>query len=191
MDKINKKLNIPNKLTIFRFIIAFLIMIFFILELDSKFLIILSLFSTGVITDALDGYLARNYFEITIFGKLMDPLADKVLLAVVLIGLVEFEMLKGWMVACIFAREFMVTGLRLLLVSNNQIISADIWGKLKTIIQMIFVLLLLCGLAFPNISFFPTVNSVYAFYLGVIMVFVTLFSGFKYFYSYREFIKDS
>ena len=155
MDKINKKLNIPNKLTIFRFIIAFLIMILFILELDSKFLIILSLFSTGVITDALDGYLARNYFEITTFGKLMDPLADKVLLAVVLIGLVEFEMLKGWMVACIFAREFMITGLRLLLVSNNQIISADIWGKLKTIIQMIFVLLLLCGLAFPNISFFP------------------------------------
>ena len=191
MDKINKKLNIPNKLTIFRFIIAFLIMILFILELDSKFLIILALFSTGVITDALDGYLARNYFEITTFGKLMDPLADKVLLAVVLIGLVEFEMLKGWMVACIFAREFMITGLRLLLVSNNQIISADIWGKLKTIIQMIFVLLLLCGLAFPNILFFPTVNSVYAFYLGVIMVFVTLFSGFKYFYTYREFIKDS
>ena len=191
MDKINKKLNIPNKLTIFRFIIAFLIMILFILELDSKFLIILSLFSIGVITDALDGYLARNYFEITTFGKLMDPLADKVLLAVVLIGLVEFEMLMGWMVACIFAREFMITGLRLLLVSDNQIVSADIWGKLKTIIQMVFVLLLLCGLAFPKISFFPTVNSVYAFYLGVIMVFVTLFSGFKYFYTYREFIKDS
>ena len=91
MDKINKKLNIPNKLTIFRFIIAFLIMILFVLELDFKFLIILSLFSTGVITDALDGYLARNYFEITTFGKLMDPLADKVLLVVVLIGLVEFE----------------------------------------------------------------------------------------------------
>ena len=191
MDKINKKLNIPNKLTIFRFIIAFLIMILFVLELDFKFLIILSLFSTGVITDALDGYLARNYFEITTFGKLMDPLADKVLLVVVLIGLVEFEMLKGWMVACIFARELMITGLRLLLVSDNQIISANIWGKLKTIIQMVFVLLLLCGLAFPNISIFPTVNSVYAFYLGVIMVFVTLFSGYKYFYTYREFIKDS
>ena len=131
MDKINKKLNIPNKLTIFRFIIAFLIMILFVLELDFKFLIILSLFSTGVITDALDGYLARNYFEITTFGKLMDPLADKVLLVVVLIGLVEFEMLKGWMVACIFAREFMITGLRLLLVSDNQIISANIWGKIK------------------------------------------------------------
>jgi len=191
MDKIDKTLNIPNKLTIFRFIIAFLIMILFILEIDSKFILIFFLFSAGIITDALDGYLARNFFEITTFGKLMDPLADKVLLAVILIGLLEFQMLKGWMVACIFAREFMITGLRLLLASGNQIIAANMWGKLKTIIQMIFVLLLLCGLAFPNISFFPKVNSTYAFCLGLIMVLITLFSGFKYFYTYREFIKDS
>ena len=59
----------------------------------------------------------------------MDPLADKVLLAIVLIGLVEFQMLQGWMAACIFAREFMITGLRLLLASENKILSADIWGK--------------------------------------------------------------
>ena len=183
-------MNLPNKLTTLRFLIAFLIMIFFTFEINSKFLVILVLFIIGAITDALDGYLARNFFEITSFGKLMDPLADKVLLAIVLIGVVEFHMLQGWMVACIFAREFMITGLRLLLASENKILSADIWGKIKTIIQMSFVLLLLLGLAFPNIPFFPSTNSAYAFYLGLLMVIVTLYSGIKYFYSCREFIKD-
>jgi len=165
-------------------------MIFFAFDLSSKFLAILILFIIGAITDALDGYLARNFFEITQYGKLMDPLADKVLLAIVLIGLVEFQMLQGWMVACIFAREFMITGLRLLLASENKIIAADIWGKIKTIIQMVSVLLLLFGLAFPNVKYFPSINSLYAFYLGLLMVVITLYSGMKYFISYREYIKD-
>ena len=105
------------------------------------YVIALVMFIVAMVTDALDGWLARNKYGCTTFGKLMDPLADKVLVAVAFLGLAEQGLYAIWMVALIIAREFMVTGLRLLLVEKQVVLAADRWGKVKTVMQMGAILL--------------------------------------------------
>ena len=138
------KMNLPNKLTIFRVI---LIVPFIILLLggqagwfgDNTFvtdMIALAIFIIASLTDLIDGKIARKYNLITDFGKFMDPLADKLLVCSAMIALIEMNRIPSWVVIIIIAREFIISGFRLIASDNGVVIAASYWGKFKTTFQM-------------------------------------------------------
>ena len=138
-------MNLPNKLTILR-VIMIPFFVFFLLSgvggSASKW-IALVIFAAASITDTLDGYIARRDNLITDFGKFMDPLADKLLVCSALICFVELDKLPAWMVIIIIAREFIISGFRLIAAENGIVIAANYWGKFKTVSQMIMIILLM------------------------------------------------
>lgn len=142
-------MNLPNKLTIFRIILVPIMVIIPFLNLEQKvyglpleFLIIDLIFIIASITDKLDGYLARKNNQITNFGKFLDPLADKILVLAAMVMLVEMSKLPAWIPIIVLAREFMVSGYRLVAVTEGgEVIAASKWGKLKTVTQMIAIIL--------------------------------------------------
>jgi CDP-diacylglycerol--glycerol-3-phosphate 3-phosphatidyltransferase len=200
-------MNIPNILTVSRLVVALLVMLGMALPIPFSTSFAFALFVLASITDALDGYLARHRYGITTFGKLMDPLADKVLVCAALIGFVgirlpfepAYSLIPAWVVVVIIAREFAVTGLRLLAANEHRIISAGNWGKLKTVGQMVaiiatFVLLVIREDILP---FFPQIpESILRLYdsaflwtswaLSAIVVLLTLISGWKYFADHLD-----
>ncbi|MBR0596545.1 CDP-diacylglycerol--glycerol-3-phosphate 3-phosphatidyltransferase [Sinanaerobacter chloroacetimidivorans] len=129
-------MNLPNKLTLLRII---LIPVFIIVLMTGYYYISAVIFIVASATDALDGHIARKYNLITNFGKIMDPLADKLLVVSALICLVELGDVAGWMVIVILAREFTVTGLRAVAAAQGIVIAAGWSGKIKTVLQMIAV----------------------------------------------------
>lgn len=133
-------MNLPNKLTLLR-IIA--IPVFIVVLMMDHGYIATGIFIAAALTDMLDGKIARKYNLVTNFGKLMDPLADKLLVMSALVCLVELARVPGWMVIVILAREFAVTGLRQVAASEGIVIAAGMTGKIKTITQMIAIPLLL------------------------------------------------
>lgn len=133
-------MNLPNKLTIFRCI---LIIPFVILLLNGYNLPATIIFIIASLTDLLDGKIARKYNLVTNFGKFMDPLADKLLVCSALICLVEMNRLSAWIVCIIIAREFIISGFRLIASDNGIVIAASYWGKFKTTFQMIMVIVLM------------------------------------------------
>jgi len=136
-------MNPPNTLTLSRFGMALLLMVCLSVPFSGHMIVALIIFILAALTDALDGHLARKIYGCTDFGKLMDPLADKVLTAAAFIGFVELGVMPAWMVTLILAREFMVTGLRLLAADKGIVLAAGPWGKHKTIWQMIFIIVVL------------------------------------------------
>ena len=145
------KMNLPNKLTIFRVI---LIVPFVVLLLGGEAgwfgnnilipnLIALAIFIIASLTDLADGKIARKYNMVTNFGKFMDPLADKLLVCSALIALVELGRIPAWIVIIIIAREFIISGFRLVASDNGVVIAASYWGKFKTTFQMVMVCLML------------------------------------------------
>lgn len=147
-------MNLPNKLTLLRcFMIPFFV--FFLLaeggENRTFRMIALVLFIAASLTDLLDGKIARKYNLVTNFGKFMDPLADKLLVCSALICLIELQQLPAWMVTIIIAREFIISGFRLVASDNGVVIAASYWGKFKTTFQMLAVILLILDL--PYLSF--------------------------------------
>ena len=136
-------MNLPNKLTIFRCI---LIVPFVALLLSGYDLIATVIFIVASLTDLLDGKIARKYNLVTNFGKFMDPLADKLLVCSALICLVEMGRLDAWIVCIIIAREFIISGFRLIASDNGIVIAASYWGKFKTTFQMIMVVVLMLNI---------------------------------------------
>ena len=136
-------MNLPNKLTIFRCI---LIVPFVALLLNGYDLYATIIFVIASLTDLLDGKIARKYNLVTNFGKFMDPLADKLLVCSALICLVEMGRLEAWIVCIIIAREFIISGFRLIASDNGIVIAASYWGKFKTTFQMIMVILMLANI---------------------------------------------
>ena len=136
--------NIANKLTVLRMIMVPIYVLVFTLvpEPWNRYLAFI-LFAAASYTDHLDGKLARERNLITNFGKFMDPLADKLLVMSALICFVENGQLAGWILIIIVAREFIISGFRLVAASSGIVIAAGIWGKLKTVAQMIMVLLMI------------------------------------------------
>lgn len=134
------KMNIANQLTILRII---LIPFFIFFLLDGNMWIAAPLFIIASLTDFLDGFIARKYNLVTNFGKLMDPLADKLLVTSALVGFVELGQLSSWVVIIILSREFIVSIFRAIAATEGVVIAASWWGKSKTISQMIMVILLL------------------------------------------------
>ena len=142
-------MNLPNKLTIFRRILVPIMVIIPFLGLEEKvagipisWIIVDIIFIIASITDKLDGYLARKNNQVTAFGKFLDPLADKILVLSAMMMLVEMAKLPAWIPIIVLAREFMVSGYRLVAVEKGGIvIAASKWGKLKTVTQMIAIIL--------------------------------------------------
>lgn len=133
-------MNLPNKLTIFRCI---LIVPFVALLLNGYDLAATIIFVIASLTDLLDGKIARKYNLVTNFGKFMDPLADKLLVCSALICLIEMGRLEAWIVCIIIAREFIISGFRLIASDNGIVIAASYWGKFKTTFQMVMVIVLM------------------------------------------------
>lgn len=144
-------LNTPNKLTIARIIITpiYLAVILWA-SLPHRFLIATIVFSIAAITDAIDGKLARKNNQITNFGKLLDPIADKVLTTSALLAFMTMGLCNIWIVMIVLTREFAISSIRMIAASNGVVIPANIWGKIKTVSQMTFTILimLLCEIEY-------------------------------------------
>ena len=137
------ELNAANVLTLVRVALIPVLAAVLLSTLPNADLLAAIVFVVASATDALDGWLARRRSEVTQFGKLMDPLADKLLITAALVSLVALYRLDAWVAMVIIAREFAVTGLRMLAVEQGQVISASVWGKLKTTTQVAMVLALI------------------------------------------------
>lgn len=180
-------MNLPNKLTIIRIV---LIIPFVFVLLSQCFgaystWIALAIFCIASLTDMLDGKIARKYNLITNFGKLMDPLADKVLVAAAMICLVEIkpQVMPSWAVIIILAREFIINGVRLVASDKGVVIAASMWGKCKTVSQMIMIILMLAELSWPIMTYITMV-------VMWISVLLTVISLVDYVWKNREVLKD-
>ena len=141
-------MNLPNKLTVLRVILVPFFVAFLLLSKTSESLkwIALVLFIAASLTDLLDGKIARKYNLVTTFGKFMDPLADKVLTISGMICLIELGRIPSWIVVIIVAREFIISGFRLIATEHGIVIAANYWGKFKTTFQMIMIILMIVNL---------------------------------------------
>lgn len=146
-------MNLPNKLTIFRVILIPFFIVFLLIPITpyDKW-IALAIFIVASLTDLFDGKIARKYNLVTNFGKFMDPLADKLLVCSALICLIELNKLPSWMVIIIIAREFIISGFRLVASDKGVVIAASYWGKFKTTFQMIAVCLLIADIPNPYVQ---------------------------------------
>lgn len=179
-------MNLPNKLTVLRVVLIPFFLICFEIDFPGHALAALVIFIIGSLTDFVDGYIARRDNLITDFGKFMDPLADKLLTASAFVCLTSIGYIPAWIVVIILAREFAITGLRTLAASNGVVMAAGIWGKAKTMSQMIALTALLLYLV-PECRF----NFLWIF--GQIAVYIsgllTLWSGIDYFMINKQIFK--
>lgn len=137
-------MNTPNKLTILRIVMAPLFLVFMLWDtLPFHYLIAMALFIAASVTDLLDGKIARKRNLITNFGKLLDPLADKMLVTAALLGMLSEGICGVWIPMIILTREFLVTSLRLVAAGEGNVIAASMWGKVKTVSQMLVIILVL------------------------------------------------
>lgn len=166
-------MNLPNKLTILRVIMIPFFVLFLMMDggTNSTYrYIAATIFIVASLTDLLDGNIARKYNLVTNFGKFMDPLADKLLVCSALICLIELGQLPAWMVIIIISREFIISGFRLIAADNGIVIAAGIWGKLKTVCQMVMTILLIADLP---LGFFGILKQVFV-YAALILTVVSL-----------------
>ncbi len=147
-------MNLPNKLTLLRVFMIPVFLVFMLTDFggDHRRIIALVIFVAASLTDLLDGYLARKNNLVTNFGKFMDPLADKLLVCSALICFVASRELPAWMVIVIIAREFIISGFRLVASDEGVVIAASYWGKIKTTVQMIMIILLLLDSPYAMIA---------------------------------------
>ena len=138
-------MNTPNKLTIARVIMIPYFVAFLMYDIAGSAgkWVALAIFIIASLTDTLDGYLARKYHLVTNFGKFMDPLADKLLVCSALICFTATGQLAAWITIIIIAREFIISGFRLIAADNGVVIAASYWGKFKTVSQMILIILMI------------------------------------------------
>lgn len=141
-------MNLPNKLTVLRVILIPFFVFFLMAPYFAGYgnYIATAIFIVASLTDMLDGKIARKYNLVTNFGKFMDPLADKLLVCSALICLVETKQLAAWIVIVIIAREFIISGFRLVAADNRVVIAASYWGKFKTTFQMVMVCLMIADI---------------------------------------------
>jgi len=136
-------LNLPNTLTVIRILLVPVVVVALLDETPNGDAIAAGVFALAAFTDTLDGYIARSRNAVTTFGKLMDPIADKLLIAASLIALVSLNRLAAWIAMVIIAREFAVTALRLVAAEQGVVISASWLGKAKTILQVAAIICLI------------------------------------------------
>lgn len=191
--------NLPNVLTVARMLMIFVSLVLAtnagdpsvepqLSDLILRYIAFGLAFLAGI-TDLVDGYLARQWNQVTDFGALMDPLADKVFVTVSMFFLVAIQLIPAWVAAIVICREFMVTGLRTLAAKNGKVISADKLGKLKTFLQM--MLLLVSALIWMRVIEPDTLPAIWLMrvLIGGVVV-VTVVSGANYFIKNRDLIAE-
>jgi CDP-diacylglycerol--glycerol-3-phosphate 3-phosphatidyltransferase len=174
-------LNLPNLLTLLRILLVPVLVVALTEEIEYGSTIAAAVFVLAALTDGLDGYIARSRASITTFGKVMDPVADKLLIAAALLALVSLDRLAAWVAMVIIAREFAVSGLRIAAGQQGVVIPASALGKLKTIVQSAAVLALIAA---------PNENAVWVQVLVYAMVLVTVVSGADYFLNFRRRLEE-
>ena len=188
-------MNLPNKLTMLRIILVpFFVLFMSIGATATNLFIALVIFVVASLTDMLDGKIARKYGLVTNFGKLMDPLADKVLVMSAMLCFVSAGLAPAWIVIVILTREFLVTSLRLIAAGEGTVIAADKWGKIKTVTQMIWIIWTILWIFIINLGVFndsPEMGTaLFGWLLSDILMyastFFTLLSGFNYVYKNRQ-----
>ena len=198
------KMNLANKLTIFRMILVPLIVIASFLWTDISIygvtvsmIVMDAIFIIASITDKLDGYIARSRNQVTTFGKFLDPLADKILVLAAMVILVEAGKIPAWIPIIVLAREFLVSGYRLVAVEKGgKVIAASIWGKLKTVTQMLALILVFIDtnrffeFAFNSLTGYELVLNICSSVLLLISVIATIFSGYDYLKNGKDLFKD-
>lgn len=178
-------MNLANKLTTIRIFLVPIFLVFIaVKDIPYGKVIATAVFIIAALTDKLDGYIARSRNQVTRFGKFMDPLADKLLVTAALISLVDFHLLQAWIAVIIIAREFAVTGLRSIAAAEGIVIAASWWGKIKTVIQIIAIILALVNLNYSTELF--TISTNIAMYAAAI---ITIISGVDYFVKNKDAVK--
>ena len=174
-------MNLPNKLTILRAIMIPFFLVFLYMSPGWAKWVALVIFIAASLTDMLDGKIARKYNLVTNFGKFMDPLADKLLVCSALIALSDLNRIPAWIVIVIIARDFIISGFRLIAAEKGIVIAAGWWGKIKTTVQMIMV-----GFLIADLKVFYIFDQV----LIHLALALTLISLGDYLYHNREVLKD-
>jgi CDP-diacylglycerol--glycerol-3-phosphate 3-phosphatidyltransferase len=175
-------LNVPNVLTVLRILLVPVLVVALTTETKNGDTIAAVVFAVAAFTDGLDGYIARSRRAITTFGKVMDPIADKMLITAALIALVSLDRLAAWVAMVIIAREFAVSSLRVAAAQQGAIIPASILGKIKTVVQIAAVMALIAA------------NDPHATWVDVLvglMVAATVASGLDYFLNLRREIEHA
>ncbi len=175
-------LNLPNVLTVIRILLVPVLVVALLVNTAHGSVVAAIVFAVAAFTDGLDGYIARSRQSITTFGKVMDPVADKLLIAAALISLVSLNRLAAWIAMVIIAREFAVSGLRIAAGQQGVVIPASVLGKIKTIVQVAAVLALI---AVDHTSDAWVQVLVYS------AVVITVVSGFDYFINVRRRIEEA
>jgi CDP-diacylglycerol--glycerol-3-phosphate 3-phosphatidyltransferase len=171
-------MNLPNKLTILRtLLIPFFLVALLWDAIPYGNWIALGIFAAASLTDMLDGKIARKYNLVTNFGKFMDPLADKLLVSSAMIAFVELNRIPCWIVIVIIAREFIISGFRLVAADNGIVIAAGIWGKIKTAEQMVMLCVLIAdlGSCFPQAATVIHVLETVLIYAALLLTLISLF----------------
>ena len=165
-------MNLPNKLTLFRVILIPFFVFFMLAPYFEGYgnYIAVAIFIVASLTDMLDGKIARKYNLVTNFGKFMDPLADKLLVCSAMICMIDLKRLPAWFVIIIIAREFIISGFRLIASDNGIVIAASYWGKFKTTFQMLMVIVLILNIDHP---FFTVLGTVLT-YVALVLTIVSL-----------------
>ena len=185
--------NLPNKLTILRIAMIPLFVLFFELSsLHMNYFWALLVFAIASITDLLDGKIARKYNLVSDFGKLMDPLADKVLVTAALVCFVAdpAAMTPSWVVIAILAREFLVTSLRLLAAAKGVVLAADKWGKYKTATTMVWICWNLLTMEFTFMLRWADFIGLIHYILMYLSLFFTVYSGMNYVLKNKHMFKN-
>ena len=189
-------MNLPNKLTVSRLILTAFFLMALLFDFPYHYTVALVLFVAASLTDLFDGIIARRRNLLTDFGKLMDPLADKVLICSAFIAFIELDWMPAWMVILIVARELAITGLRLLAASKNLVLAAERQGKNKTISQITAIIALLVTHSHADwgivgqLFAFEIADQAWAWWVAEaskwVAVALTAFSGFLYLWKNRD-----
>ncbi len=179
-------MNLPNKLTVLRMVLVPFFVFFALTDIvPMSGLIALIVFAAASITDALDGHIARSRNLVTTFGKFLDPLADKVLVISALVCFVQKGICGAVPVLIIIAREFMVSGLRLVTADKGVVVAANIWGKLKTAFTMTAIVFILFTEAFGITAVWAVIASQVLIWISTAL---TVISGWTYLDAYKPYI---
>lgn len=166
-------MNLANKITIIRILLIPIFLGFIYSDIKFNLVFATAIFIIAFITDGVDGYIARSRNQITTFGKFLDPLADKLMIMCAFIALIEIKRLSGLIAIAIIARELIITGFRAIAASDGVVIQASIWGKVKTVSQVLAVVL-------------TTLNVNGYYIVAIISLIITIVSGIDYLYKNRN-----
>ena len=195
-------MNVPNRLTFLRVFLAPIYLLLLMWEFPFHNIVACAVFSLASITDLLDGKLARKYNLITNLGKFLDPLADKMLTTAAFLGFLARGHLDVWAVMIVLSREFLVTSVRLVSAGSGVVIAANIWGKLKTVTQMVSIIAMMVALEFASwqntvLAGFALPDALFTVPIFVcqvliwVSVLLTAISGGIYLWDYRRFLTEN